>query len=170
MCGIGFVSLIVVILINISKNGITAQIYGGDLAEERQFPFIASIQVKNKYDKLIHICGGSILKPQLILTAIHCTDSKGFNVDLYRVFVGANKKENGQEYSVENFILEPYYSIFSDFENDLMFVVLTKPLEYSNVVQPIQINREFIIGNVSVVTAGWGKSNVSFYFSLPNSR
>lgn len=160
MSSIRLACLIVVICIS-SKEQIGAQIYGGTSANEQQFPFIASVQVKNRHGLLVHVCGGSILTPRLILTAVHCTESKGLHVELYRVYVGANGKSNGREFEVKLFIPHPFYN--SRFlKSDLMFIELTKHMKFSSAIQPVQPNREFIKDGVGVVTAGWGNSNVCF--------
>lgn len=146
-----------------SKPQITPRIYGGHRAEMYRFPFIASIQVRNRYNVLVHVCGGSIVSSKLILTAAHCTASKGLNPELYRVFVGSNEKFNGQELRVKEFLVHPIY-ISAFLKNDLMFIELTASIEFSATVQPIPLHREVIGDGVRVVTAGWGKSNVRIRF------
>lgn len=47
------------------------RIVGGTPARIQDFPYIVSIQIYNQ-----HICGGSIIKPDMILTAAHCVTAK----------------------------------------------------------------------------------------------
>ena len=49
------------------------RIAGGINAVEGQYPYHVSVQWKQKiFYKEEHICGGSIIKPQWVLTAAHC--------------------------------------------------------------------------------------------------
>lgn len=169
------VCLIVVLSVTdtFSKPQIQPRIYGGHLAEMHQFPFITSIQVKNCWDILVHVCGGSIVSSKLVLTAAHCTKSKGLHAELYRVFFGANEKSEGKEFAVKRFFVHPSYNSLL-LKNDLMFIELTESIKFSSIVQPIPLNREMIGDGVRVLTAGWGRSNVrkfiiSLYLQLTDS-
>lgn len=163
------VSLIVILCVSttFSKPRITPRIFGGNLAETHQFPFITSIQVKNRFDVLIHVCGGSIVSSKLVLTAAHCTESKGPITELYRVFIGSNQKSEGQEFKVKRFRPHPFYNTLF-LKNDLMFIELMETIEFSSAIQPIPLNREIIGEGVRVFTLGWGQSNVRkciFFFN-----
>lgn len=142
-----------------SKPRFTPRIYGGHLTETHQIPFITSIQVKNRWNFLVHVCGGSIVSSKLVLTAAHCTESKSLNAELYRVFFGANEKSEGHEFKVERFLVHPLYNSLL-LKNDLMFIKLKESIKFSSTVQPIASHRELIGNGVRVLTAGWGKSNV----------
>lgn len=136
-------------------------IYGGHLAKEQQFPFLASIHVQNKHGVMILTGAGSIITSKLVLTAAHCTDAKGRNkTELYRVCVGSTEKCGNQEYQVNRFIAHELYNKLH-LRKDLVFIELKTSIQFSDSVQPIAINRHFIGEGVRVITAGWGKTNAS---------
>lgn len=161
------VCLIVIFCVTFShsKPRITPRIYGGHLAEAHQFPFIASVQVKNRHNVFVHVCGGTILSNSMVLTAAHCTQSKGRNAEIYRVFVGGNEKFDGQEFGVNRFIPHPFY-ISTFLKNDLMFIELKTPIEFSKFIQPIPLNRNYIKDGDRVLVIGNGKSNVGNFIIL----
>ena len=45
-----------------------SQIIGGSQASIKEFPWLCSVQLKGGS----HICGGSIVTPEYIVTASHC--------------------------------------------------------------------------------------------------
>lgn len=134
-------------------------IYGGKLAEEQQFSFMAAIHVRNSHDVMVLTGAGAIITPNLVLTACHCTDAKGRdNTELYRVFVGSTNKSGGQEFQVNRFISHELYNSFH-LRKDLVFIELKMSIRFSASVQPIQMNRDFIDAGIPVMFAGWGKTN-----------
>lgn len=134
----------------------------GDLAVSNQFPFMVSIRAENGFNSFDHVCGGSILSSKLILTAAHCTSSHGQNVNKYRIFIGVNSRFDGHPIELKQFITHSKYNA-SILENDLMFIELATPIEFSDVAQPIQINRNKLPEGVQVSSIGWKKTEVSFF-------
>jgi trypsin len=55
----------------ISPEGTDGRIVGGELADIKNLPYQASIQL-NFYRNFYHICGGSILNENTIISAAHC--------------------------------------------------------------------------------------------------
>lgn len=162
-----FALLIVVVCVSssFSKPRITPRIYGGSLAEPYQFPFIISFRAKYWDNSFTHVCGGTIISSKLVLTAAHCTKSHGLYVKEYRVYYGAYGRFDGYECQIKRFI--PHHSNNPlSLENDLMFVELIKPIRFTYCVQPAKLHREKLTNGVRVLTAGWGKTNVCWEFSI----
>lgn len=156
-----FVLFVVILYVSCvySKPRITPRIYGGDLAKSYQFPFIVSIRAKDTFE-FTHVCGGTILSSRLILTAAHCSASHGQDAGAYRVFVGSNGRFDGFAHEIKRFIPHPSNNPLI-LENDLMFIELVKPIEFSHAVQPAKLHREKISNGVRVLAAGCGRTNVS---------
>ena len=48
------------------------RIVGGDATDTKQIPYIVSLAIPYRSDTPEHICGGSIIADNWILTAAHC--------------------------------------------------------------------------------------------------
>lgn len=59
----------------VPANGTINYIIGGDDAARHEFPWQVSVQFNVSHDKWDHVCGGSILDKNWILTAAQCVQS-----------------------------------------------------------------------------------------------
>lgn len=127
------------------------RIVGGQFAEEHQFPYQIGLFLDGNFR-----CGGSIIDSQWILTASHCVldgvdtiPAKGF-----QVHVGSANLEQGQLYAVaETFAHEKYGS----FQNDIALIKLQDKLEFSEGVQPIELNTVELPVDTPVIISGYGR-------------
>lgn len=139
----------------LSLPNIVPRISGGNVRQSQELPFMVSLRVKNRFDQLVHICGGSILSSKIVISAAHCTDNPRRGPSAYRVYVGA-----GEEFEINILTPHPYYnSMF--LKNDLVIIELAKPITFSNTVQPIQLHRSVLENGIRVMTAGWGTKKVN---------
>ncbi|KAK9758546.1 Trypsin [Popillia japonica] len=162
------ISLVTVVVANSDT-----RIVGGKQAYEGQFPYQVSLQNTSKShfcggsilnEQWIltaahctsHFCGGSILNEQWILTAAHCTRDKSPKQLL--VYTGSVLKSSGGTWhEVAKIVSHKKFSMsLLRSGNDIALLKLMHKLEFSNLVQPIQLETA---DNKPVrgVVSGWGR-------------
>jgi hypothetical protein len=159
-----------IVISNVNKNLKQPRIIGGDQTTRDRFPYVASL-----VDTLTgrHVCGGSLIAPDIILTAGHCSGHfNAIQVGRHSINDGEleaallnndgivsdnnnnNKEEDGYEFHVvEKHVVHPLHSnvIRSDF-------AVAKLYGQVSSVQPVKLNtRNDIPSNDEFVTIlGYG--------------
>ncbi|KAJ8664239.1 hypothetical protein QAD02_005901 [Eretmocerus hayati] len=140
------------------SNSYSGRIVGGETTSISQHPWQASIQALG-----FHVCGGSIISSNNILTAGHCTS---YTPTWLSARVGSSiLHTGGTVYRVAEYILHQDYHMNSNGipENDIAILVLKIPIVFENVVQPISVFHQgemSIPGTLANIT-GWGKTSES---------
>ena len=109
-----------------------AKIIGGREAPLGSIPYQVSLQ-----DEYGHICGGSIIDSEFILSAAHCCHD-----DEFSVLAGLNNvrqpEDGAQKVEVDAFVNHPDYGD-TDFVNDICVIRLRKPLSFGNETRTARI-------------------------------
>jgi len=131
---------------------ITPRIVGGTEAVKGEFPFIVSLQ-SSYYG---HFCGGSLIKPNWVLTAGHCAQA---GVAIEKVLIGLHEQGSlagVESIKVKQVITHPQYN-----GNTVDYDFALIELESSSKFAPVSMNTAEI--NIPVsgsqlmsTTAGWG--------------
>ncbi|XP_077565118.1 trypsin-1-like [Haemaphysalis longicornis] len=99
------------------------RIVGGTAAKEAEFPWQVSIQTKSDSD---HFCGGSVIAPDIILTAAHCVDDT--TADTLSVQAGLLDLKNPPSYSQRRSVAGLIvHESFSRMSNDIAVLRLDSP-------------------------------------------
>ena len=112
-----------------------------------QVPYIVNIRRNGQ-----RTCGGSILSPEIILTAAHCIEIPGN----YTILSGSSNRNQGISHNIIRITVHPHYNRRA-FANDLALLTIIPPIDLIH-----SPNRKitFFNGNVLSETlgevSGWG--------------
>jgi secreted trypsin-like serine protease len=130
----------------------THAIIGGTPATE-SYPWMTSLQVSQN-----HICGGSLVRPDTILTAAHCVQGEAAN-DL-SVVLGRHTLSGvgGERIGVKSVEINEQYSTDPNGGHDIALVRLKRPSEFDtlDIVTPDQ--KALWAPGSPVRVIGWGSS------------
>ncbi|XP_074593227.1 trypsin-like [Brevipalpus obovatus] len=137
----------------------TVLIAGGDIANVRDFPYMALLVKKDQKNEWFHFCGGSILTPRLILTAAHCL--VGMNRTDIKVVIGVTELksvEKLKKYDVRRSYIHPSHNCPLSRSHDVAVILLREPLEMRQKEYTAKIvtlpNRSYIGENA--ILSGYG--------------
>lgn len=142
------------VVILTDSTSISTHIVGGDQADIADFPYQVSVRLETYM--LLHICGGSIYAPRVVITAAHCI--KGRYASYIRIVAGQNSIADLEEQGVKVSKLIPHAGYNKKtYVNDIGLIITREPLEYSALVQPIAVALEAPPSGAQAVVSGWGK-------------
>ncbi|XP_065552191.1 coagulation factor XI isoform X2 [Lathamus discolor] len=115
----------------------TIRIVGGTDSAPGEWPWQVSLHVKLSRQR--HLCGGSIISSQWILTAAHCVMSLE-NPNIWRVYAGILKQSEINAdtpfFKVEEIIVHPQYK-YAQTGYDIALMKLDKPMNFTDLQLPI---------------------------------
>jgi len=125
------------------------RIIGGSEVKIEDFPYQISLQLSGS-----HRCGGSVVAPNVILTAAHCV--RGINARDLTIRVGSSSKTSGGlVVKVKKYIDHELYNP-STIDFDIAILVLEENLQYSDKIQPIEMATQEATDGDNCVVSGWG--------------
>jgi len=145
------------------------RIIGGEEAPLHEFPWQISLRNLGS-----HICGGSIINKNQVITAAHCVE--GALPALDSVVAGAHKRILEGGHQKRNVAKLEYNANWNNpaFNNDVALITVSEPFDFSDPnVQPIEMMKGSVDGNIIPAeticnSTGWGLTSGGGLF-LPNA-
>ncbi|XP_037806930.1 trypsin beta [Lucilia sericata] len=149
---VGLQGYVVPSAVDNNKDG---RIVGGIETSIERFPYQVSVRLYSYI--LIHICGGSIYAPRVIITAAHCI--KGRYASTILIVAGKSSIiDQEPALAVAKLIYNPGYNKKAHL-NDVGLIILNEQLVYSPNIQPIPLaEHKLQAGSIATVT-GWGQDD-----------
>ncbi|KAL7462188.1 hypothetical protein ACHAXS_002576 [Conticribra weissflogii] len=135
-----------------------ASIIGGVEAEKGRYPYTVSIREPWDGDYAPHFCGGSLIAPDIVLTAGHCMEYASLYLTLNLIAVGTHNvsdSSEGEFIPMKDVIMHPLFdSAF--LRNDFSIVVLQRPVSTGATVVKLNEHENIPSSGDDSTVMGWG--------------
>lgn len=150
----GLLSLLILGVISSISSAENFRIIGGKKADQGQFPNLVSLRAQGS-----HVCGGSILNEDFIITAAHCCVF--FQGKSVSAVVGELKLDDTtgleQSIKVKSFLIHPdYVGSDDDLANDICILKTSKPINLNDLIKPLLPADQDPLSWTDCTIAGWG--------------
>lgn len=144
------------------ENSFSGRIVGGNTARKGRYPYA---QISLATDTGLHQCGGSLVAPDVILTAGHCHGYfTQIRVNIYNI---KSELESYEEFTAEKMHFHPQFDELW-FRYDFLILKLNKPVVG---LEPVRINSNDDLPNFDdpLTVVGWGLTDPDDSTAYPDA-
>ncbi|XP_055851445.1 trypsin-4-like [Episyrphus balteatus] len=134
--------------IKASNIPIDGKIVNGTEVNIKNFPYQVSVRSMDR-----HICGGSIISADRILTAAHCTD--GQDPKSMSIRHGSSYADFGIKHQVIQIFQNPNFDFYYK-QYDVSVMKIHPPINFTRSSQPAKLAKKRLADNSDVIICGWG--------------
>lgn len=95
-----------------------SRVIGGSKTPPNKFPWLAGLYARNRNEEWDHLCGGSLISSQHVLTAAHCVEERG--PGQVRVLLGGHSRK----YQSQNLRTVSNISIHDHYNHDQKYQII----------------------------------------------
>jgi len=150
------VALLALVLLVLGVQADEGEIVGGEEAVPHSIPF--QVSLRRKSDNF-HFCGGSVIGPNHVVSAAHCTviwDSPEEVVVVAGEHDRSVDEGTEQTVSVASLTVHENYGSPKSYENDIALWELAEPLEMNEFVAPVALPEQMQQSEGFCTVSGWG--------------
>lgn len=136
----------------------TARIVGGEPMEEGRFPYMTALLYLDSQGDKVAGCGGSLIAPNIVLTAAHCGAPVEVLIGCYDLYTAVERRDEGCEvFQVDDVKVFPGYD-GSTMTGDVQLIIIDGESQNKPVLLSGSVSAGFIVRpsyRLSVI--GWGR-------------
>ncbi|KAL9189038.1 hypothetical protein ACHAXT_011528 [Thalassiosira profunda] len=120
---------------------------------------IPTLYAVSLQDEVGHFCGGSLIAPNVVLSAAHCRQGIASEEDKYTAVVGRHDlgdTGDGEEVLVSTEIVHPDYDDWTT-DNDFLILILDNPVS----APVVEVSSDVVPVGSAVTVMGWGDTHPS---------
>ncbi|KAL7533286.1 hypothetical protein ACHAXR_005144 [Thalassiosira sp. AJA248-18] len=125
------------------------RIIGGDEATEGRYSYAVSLQ-----DDYGHFCGGSLIAPDVVLSAAHCAGGE------YKAVIGRHDLETDDDGDAVDVKVEMMHPDYDDDMTNNDFMLLFLERSTTEDVELVQVGQDMVVEGTDVTVMGWGDTNI----------
>ncbi|XP_054934402.2 chymotrypsinogen A-like [Dermacentor andersoni] len=137
----------------------TGRVFNGQPIRRTQIPWI--VQIVTPFPKLNGegMCGGSIITRNVVITAAHCFPATSLPEKI-SIYYNSTKPKAGPVNYVDRIFRHPKYNQRHAMKYDIALLKVRNNFRFDRFVRPICLpNRDIIVGERPLLSAGWGNTN-----------